>query len=65
MITVDNVNTAYAELEQATQAFQAAILKFRGVFETETVGLDYWSAGLDDTLFEIREDIDSYFGEAA
>ena len=61
----DTVNKPFEELHKAVGEFQQAILKFRGVFETETVGLDYWSDGLDDTMFEISEDIDAYFEEAA
>ncbi len=57
MSKLEQVNTAYAELEQAVVAFKAAIAKFNAVYEPQTVGLDYWADGLDDTMFEISEDI--------
>jgi hypothetical protein len=56
------VQAARDELEGAIVSFQAAIDKFRKVHDCETVGLDYWSAGLDDTLSEIDEDIAEAFG---
>ena len=58
-----HADAAYTELEQAARVFQAAILKFRSQFETDTVCLDLWCQGIDDTLFEISEDITSYFEE--
>ena len=60
----DTVLKEFEELHKAVGEFQQAILKFRGVFEPQTVGLDYWSESLDDTMFEISEDITSYFEEA-
>lgn len=57
MSKLEQVNTAYAELEQAVLTFKAAIAKFNSVYDPQTVGLDYWADGLDDTMFEISEDI--------
>ena len=57
MSKLEKVNTAYAELEQAVVVFKAAIAKFNAVYDPQTVGLDYWAEGLDDTMFEISEDI--------
>jgi hypothetical protein len=58
------VREALAELFAAKKEFQKAIAKFRKVHDCETVGLDYWSAGLDDTMFEIEEDIAATFEDA-
>jgi hypothetical protein len=58
------VRKALAELEQAKKEFQKAIQKFRKVYDCDTVGLDYWADGLDDTMFEIEEDIAATFEEA-
>ena len=62
MKTLAEVNAAYAELEAAVAEFKAAIVKFRDVYDPTTVGLDYWADGLDDTMFEIDEDITDHFG---
>ena len=59
----DKADAAYTELEQAARVFQDAILKFRSQFETNTVCLELWRQEIDDTLFEISEDITSYFEE--
>ena len=59
------VDAAYTRLEVAVAAFKAEIEAFRAVHDTETVGLDYWAAGLDDTMFEISEDIDVAYDPAA
>lgn len=58
MARADQIHTAFAELEKAVTVFQEAILEFKRTYDPRTVGLDYWAAGLEDTLFEIQEDID-------
>lgn len=57
MSELDKVNRAFEELEDAVAVFQQAILKFRGVYEPEAVGLGELSDSLDDIMFEISEDI--------
>jgi hypothetical protein len=58
------IRKALAELEVAKKAFQKEIAKFRKVYDCDTVGLDYWADGLDDTMFEIEEEISAKFEEA-
>jgi hypothetical protein len=61
--TKAKVEDAYKELETARINFDAAISKFRKVYDPETVGLDYWQEGLCDTMSEIQDDINETFGE--
>ena len=57
------VRAAYAKLEKASQVFSDAILEFQKTYEPNTVGLDYLISGLEDTMYEIKEDINFEFGE--
>jgi hypothetical protein len=62
MATKDQAISAFTALEAAKTQFQAAIEQFRKVYDPKTVGLDYWAEGLDDTMFEIDEDMQTHFG---
>lgn len=62
-LTRAEVEAQLTKLKNAVIVFQSAIEEFEEVYTCETVALDYWSSGLDDTLSEIEEDIEDTFGE--
>ena len=49
------------ELQIAADAFSAAIHSFKKKYNPDTVGLDEFIEDIEDTLHEIREDIDESF----
>ena len=58
MARVDQIQMAYDELAQAVETFKDAIIEFKRTYNPNTVDLLTWQAGLDDTMFEISEDIE-------
>ena len=54
---------AFAELEVAKEKFFDALSKFNAVYDPETVGIDTWYAGIDETMGEIEADIEDNLGE--
>ena len=62
-LTRDQVEAAYAKLQDAKDVFAQAIAEFGQVYNCDTVGLDYWAEGLEDTMYEIYDDIENTFNE--
>lgn len=62
-LTAKKANAAYKELDEAAQAFIAAIKKFQNKYDPDTVGLNEWVDDIQGTLFDIDEDIESTFAE--
>jgi hypothetical protein len=63
MATKAKVTAAFLELELAAIAFKAAQHRFQNVYDPNAVGMTEWQESIDDTLFEIKEDINAHFGE--
>jgi hypothetical protein len=58
MARADQIHTALGELEAAAQVFIEAIAEFKRTYNPNTVGLEEWQASIEETVFEIQEDIE-------
>jgi hypothetical protein len=58
MAKIDKIQLAYDELAWAVETFKEAIIEFKRTYNPNTVDLLAWQEGLDDTMFEISEDIE-------
>ena len=53
------VDQKFAELEQAAQQFKAALLKFRSVYDPESVGIEEFCEHIDEVLFDIDSELEN------
>lgn len=58
--TMKQINAAADALDKAATEFKNAIYKFQKVYDPETVGLDDWAGSIDEVMFDIESDIQSY-----
>ena len=61
----ENVDEAYAKLQEAVEMFNKAIADFQWQYNPESIGLDEWIEHNEDVMFDISTDIDSYFEDRA
>ena len=51
------IDQKFAELERAAEQFKAALIKFRSVYDPETVGIVEFCEQIDEVLFDIDEEL--------
>lgn len=56
--TREEVNAAYNELVAAANVFKEAVLKFKDVYDADTVSVSGISDDVFDALWEIKTDIE-------
>lgn len=54
---------ALHELQDAKDAFDAAIAKFRRVYTPKSVGLNEWQENNETTMLDLYDDIENQLGE--
>jgi hypothetical protein len=62
-LTRDEVNAAYNELVAAANVFKEAVLKFKDVYDAESVSISGISDDVFDVVWEIKLDIEETFEE--